>query len=180
METVPRIMRAIRAEMRRQGAPLLSVPQVRSLAFLHRSPGACLSDLAEHLGVSRPTASALVERLVKRGMVTRTTDPRERRRIVLTLTPLGDRHFRRTRRSTQAWMATVLAGQSLHALGRIAEGVLLLEKAFQAAAGGNGHSPRASFRPGPPAPNHSREDGPSAALAITLASVGAARRASNR
>ena len=54
METVPRIMRAIRAEMRRQGAPLLSVPQVRSLAFLHRSPGACLSHLAGFLGVSRP------------------------------------------------------------------------------------------------------------------------------
>jgi DNA-binding MarR family transcriptional regulator len=138
METVPRIMRAIRAEMRRQGAPLLSVPQIRSLAFLHRSPGACLSDLAGHLGVSCPTASALVDRLVKRGMVIRAADPQERRRLLLTLTPLGARHFRHARQSTQTWMAAVLAGQPRHALQQIADGVLLLERAFQDEPGRQG------------------------------------------
>src|SRR5512136_2733803 len=81
MQTVPVVMRAIRAEMRRNGAPLLSIPQARTLSYLHRCPGSCLFHLAEHLGVTRPTASTIVERLVRRGMVSRAEDPQERRRV---------------------------------------------------------------------------------------------------
>lgn len=44
------------------------------------APEASLSALAENLGVSRPTASVLVDRLVQRGLVARGTDPAERRR----------------------------------------------------------------------------------------------------
>ena len=138
METVPPVMRAIREEVRRKGASHFSIPQLRTLAFLHRRPGACLSHLAEHLGVSRPTASNLVQRLVRRGMLTRVADPQERRRVVLALTPLGARHFRKARRSAQAWMATLLAGQSPTTLHRITEGMSLLDKTFRGAGNGNG------------------------------------------
>jgi DNA-binding MarR family transcriptional regulator len=100
LETVPQVMRAIRDEIRQQGAPRLSLPQLRTLAYLHCSPGSCLFRLAEHLGVTRPTASSIVERLVRRGMVTRAADPEERRRVVLRLTPVGASHLRRVRRST--------------------------------------------------------------------------------
>ena len=139
METVPRVMRAIRNEIRRQGAVHFSVPQIRTLAFLHHRTGAYLFELAEHLGVARPTASNLVERLVQRGMVTRTTDPRERRRVVLALTPLGTRHFQNASRSAQAWMATVLAGQAPSALRRLTAAMSVLGKAFEGSANGNGH-----------------------------------------
>jgi len=130
MHTVPAVMRAIRAEMRRNGAPLLSIPQVRTLAYLHRSPGSCLFHLAEHLGVTRPTASTLVERLVRRGIVSRAEDPRERRRVVLRLTPLGLRHFRRTRHATRRWMATVLSRLSAVELRQVMKGVTALGQPF--------------------------------------------------
>lgn len=138
METVPRVMRAIRSEIRRRGAAHFSVPQIRTLAFLHHRPGVCLFELAEHLGVARPTASNLVERLVQRGMVTRTTDPRERRRVVLALTPLGTRHFQNASHSAQAWMATVLAGQAPSVLRRLAAAMSVLGKVFEGSANGNG------------------------------------------
>ena len=137
METVPPIMRTIREEVRRRGAPQFSIPQLRTLAYLHRRPGACLFHLAEHLGVSRPTASNLVERLVRRGMVARGTNPEERRRVALTLTPVGARHFRRARQSAQAWMAAVFAGQSPTTLRCITEGLSLLNKTFREATNGN-------------------------------------------
>jgi len=133
METVPWVMRAIREETRRHGAPLLSIPQLRTLAFLDRQPGACLIHLAEHLGVSLPTASTLVDRLVRQGLITRTQDPRERRRIVLTLTPPGARHYRRARQSAHAWMAATLAHLSPEALRRISRGVTMLGEAFTGA-----------------------------------------------
>lgn len=130
MRAVPVVMYAIRAEMRRNGDRLLSMPQVRTLAYLHRSPGACLFRLAEHLGVTRSTASTLVERLVRRGMVSRAKDPHERRRVVLGLTPLGLRHFRRTRQATQRWMAAALSRLSAVELRHVKEGVTVLAARF--------------------------------------------------
>ncbi len=135
MQAVPVVMRAIRAEMRRNGTPLLSIPQVRTLSYLHRSPGSCLFHLAEHLGVTRPTASTLVERLVRRGMVSRAEDPQERRRVVLRLTPLGLRHFERTRHATQRWMTTVLSRLSAVELRHIKKGVTVLTAPFDGAVG---------------------------------------------
>jgi DNA-binding MarR family transcriptional regulator len=139
METVPLVMRAIRAEMRRQRTRTLSVPQFRALIFLSRQPGASLSSLAEYLGVTRPTASALVDRLVRRGLVTRTTHPRERRRLVLALTPSGTRHLQRARDVARGRLAAMLADLSPADLRKVAEGMALLQGAFKetrAAPGG--------------------------------------------
>ncbi|HSB71993.1 MAG TPA: MarR family winged helix-turn-helix transcriptional regulator [Candidatus Methylomirabilis sp.] len=127
---VPLVMRSIRGEIRRQSAPLLSVPQVRTLAFLQHHPGACLYHLAEHLGVTRPTASILVDRLVNRSLVARTPDPAERRRVVLTLTAQGARRFERARRSTEAWIGVQLAGLPPGDLRRIVDGLTVLEGVF--------------------------------------------------
>ncbi|QIA27521.1 MarR family transcriptional regulator [Thermaerobacter sp. PB12/4term] len=127
-EMVPRVMRLIRAEMRRHQPGRLSVPQFRTLVFLDRHPGASLSAVAEHLGVSRPTASALVGRLVQRGLVTREVDPAERRRVVLRLTPAGRENLEVARRRTQASLASHLAGFSPGELAVLAEGLRLLER----------------------------------------------------
>ncbi|HSB82039.1 MAG TPA: MarR family winged helix-turn-helix transcriptional regulator [Candidatus Methylomirabilis sp.] len=138
METVPQVMRAIREEMRRQGTEPLSLPQLRTLAYLHRNPGSCLFHLAKYLGVTRPTASTIVERLVRRRMLSRVDNPLERRRIVLTLTPLGARYLRRARQSTQRWMATALSRLSSARLRRIMQGVTLLGEPFAGAASDDG------------------------------------------
>jgi DNA-binding MarR family transcriptional regulator len=138
METVPMVMRCIRTEMRHHGAPLLSVPQLRALAFLHRNPGACLVNVADHLGVTRPTASVIVDRLVRRGLLVRTEDPQERRRIVLRLTPQGSRLLGQVRTATRSWMADVLARVPRARLRRIAEGIGFLAGAFDEAGGSNG------------------------------------------
>lgn len=89
METIPLLMRFIRADMRTHSAECLSIPQLRSLAFLKRNPGASLSEVAEHLGVTCATASTTIERLVQRNLVQRTDHPQERRRVVLNLTEEG-------------------------------------------------------------------------------------------
>jgi DNA-binding MarR family transcriptional regulator len=138
IEAVPPVMQLIREETRRHGAPPLSVPQFRALAFLHRRPGAYLFHLAEHLGVSRPTASALVDRLVAQGMVARITDPQERRRILLSLTPGGARQFRQASLSAQHWMAGVLTHLSPDTIRRISVGISELQAAFRVADRGNG------------------------------------------
>jgi DNA-binding MarR family transcriptional regulator len=124
-------MRFIRAEMRRQGANDLSVPQFRTLGFLNRNPGASLSDLAEHLGITRATASATIERLVRRGLVNRTDDPQERRRLILTLTADGLEHLQQARQATYSSVAGVLSELSEAKLVQVVQGLALLGEAFK-------------------------------------------------
>jgi DNA-binding MarR family transcriptional regulator len=131
METVPLVMRCIRTEMRSRRGPLLSVPQFRVLTFLSRTPGAPLSSVAEHLGVARSTASAIIDRLVRRKLVTRKAHPEERRSIVLTLTPAGAQHLQHAREATCTQVAKVLAGLSVTDLRRVTEGLSLLGSAVK-------------------------------------------------
>jgi long-chain acyl-CoA synthetase len=66
----------------------LSLPQYRILLFLDEGwTGA--SKLAEHLAVSRPTVTAVVDGLVVRGLVERRHEDGDRRRVGHTLTPAG-------------------------------------------------------------------------------------------
>ena len=131
METVPLVMRFIRMEMRSRRAPSLSVPQFRVLTFLSHKPGAPLSSVAEHLGVARSTASAIVDRLVRRKLVSRTTHPEERRSVVLTLTPAGAQHFQQAREAASARMAKVLCGLPGADLLHVIQGLVLLGTAFK-------------------------------------------------
>lgn len=135
---VPVVMHFLRAEARRHGTPFLSVPQFRALVFLYRHPGTSLSSAAEHLGVTCPTASVLVDRLVRRGLVDRTAYPQERRRIALTLTTTGAQHLQQARDAARACVASLLTGLSGVELHKIEEGVTLLGKVFTEAVAEHG------------------------------------------
>jgi DNA-binding MarR family transcriptional regulator len=108
LDTVPLVMRAIRAEMRSHRSPDLSVPQFRALLFLHRQPGASLSAIAEHVGITLPSMSKLVDKLVTRGLVDRQEAAEDRRRVTLTLTAQGQSVLAMALRATQSRLAEKL------------------------------------------------------------------------
>src|SRR5262245_48432935 len=108
MEAVPLVMRVIRAEMRLRSGRFASVPQLRALGLIRRRPGASLSAVATHLGVTPATASALVDRLVRRRFLRRGAHPRERRRISLSLTRGGSRHLSEARAATRRRLEAML------------------------------------------------------------------------
>ena len=78
----------------------LSLPQYRVLALLGDGSTAS-SWLADRLTVSPPSVTAVVDGLVARGLVERTPDPADRRRLNLVLTADGRRAPRRRRRRGQ-------------------------------------------------------------------------------
>jgi DNA-binding MarR family transcriptional regulator len=108
LEAVPLVMRRIRAEMRAHRAGL-SVPQFRALGYLHRHPGASLSDVAEHLGLACASTSKLIDGLVQRKLVTRHTAATDRRRLTLTLTAKGNALLASARQAAQRGLAQTLA-----------------------------------------------------------------------
>ncbi len=120
LETVPLVMRTIRAEMRSQRTADLSVPQFRALGFIDRNDGASLSDLAEHMGLTLPTVSKLVDGLVARGLVGRRDDQRDRRRAMLRITPAGHDILAVARKKAQQSL-----GRRLAALSRADQAVVL-------------------------------------------------------
>jgi DNA-binding MarR family transcriptional regulator len=68
----------------------LSLPQYRLLLFLSRRTEVA-SGLAGRLAVSPPTVTTLVDGMVARGLVERTPDPDDRRRVRHELTGAGRR-----------------------------------------------------------------------------------------
>jgi DNA-binding MarR family transcriptional regulator len=94
LEVVPLIMRAMRAEVRRQRAPELSMPQFRALAFVGRNKGAALSDVAAFLGLGLPSASKLIDGLVASKFVVREIALGDRRKVYLALSPAGHAKFK--------------------------------------------------------------------------------------
>jgi len=135
LEMAPTLMRILRREMREGVEGKLSVPQFRVLGFLDRAPGASLSEVAECIGVTNATASAMVERLVKRRLVSREGDPRERRRIMLSITPQGSRLLERARGRARKRMAESLAVLARSELAALANGLDLLSRVLRPSVG---------------------------------------------
>jgi DNA-binding MarR family transcriptional regulator len=74
-----------------QSGKVLSAHQASILDHLDARDALSLGDLASHMGVTLGTMSLHVERLVRKGYVARTRDPRDGRRVRLRLTPAGIR-----------------------------------------------------------------------------------------
>lgn len=68
----------------------ITFPQLRILFLVRRDPGTDLRTLAERLDVGTSAASQQVDRLVDRGLLRRSEDPDDRRRIQLALTDKGE------------------------------------------------------------------------------------------
>ena len=130
LEVVPMVMRAIRTEMRSHRGSDLSVPKFRVLIFLNRHAGASLSDIAEHLGLTLPSMSKMIDGLVARNMVTRQMDTKDRRRVTLVLTALGRRAMQSAYNATESRLAERLVVLPASERGIIIKSMQVLESIF--------------------------------------------------
>ena len=104
LDVVPLAMRVIRKQLRKHSAQLLSVPQFRTLLFISRNKGVSLSQVADHIGLTLPSMSTLVDGLVIRDFVVRRTHQDDRRRMNLTLTERGETTVQSARKKTQDYL----------------------------------------------------------------------------
>jgi MarR family transcriptional regulator for hemolysin len=131
MDTAPKIMQAIRVEMRRGRGADISIPQFRTLAFIQRNPDSSLSNLAEHLGLTLPSASKLVDGLVKQKFLIRQESKTDRRRLTLGLTAAGGSIVNSARTNAQANLAKRLDGLSLAEMEMLHQTLQRLRPLFQ-------------------------------------------------
>lgn len=130
LDVMPIVMQDLRRTMRSHAAPDLRVPELRSLAFLRHSPGSNLTDLAEHIGVSLPSMSKLVDTLSYRGFIDRQSDPTDRRRVRLSLTKEGLSVLSAAREAVKTAFAAKLAHLDPADIETVTAGLRLLRQLF--------------------------------------------------
>jgi DNA-binding MarR family transcriptional regulator len=130
MNTVPQIHQAIRTEMRRGRGADLSIPQFRALRFIQSVPDSTLSRLADHLGLTLPSVSKLVDGLVKHELVLRKNAAKDRRCIALGLTPAGESIVNSARAGAMANLSETLGSLSAEELGIVCQAMELLQPLF--------------------------------------------------
>jgi DNA-binding MarR family transcriptional regulator len=133
LEVMPSVMDLMRSAMRLHVGEQLSVPQFRCLNFIAREPGASVSAVAGFLGVTLPTASALIDRLVRAGAVQPRTAAADRRRSELHVTAAGQTLLRQIRQGAHGEFARALAACSADELRSLQAGLAVLRRTFLAA-----------------------------------------------
>lgn len=126
IETAWLVLGMVRAEVARTPGSGLTLTQMRSLGFLIGSPGASLSELAEHLGVQMPTTSKVVEELVQQRWVIRDVVPDNRRKLTLSITPKGRKVVEKAAEPAMTRMAVLLDQLSVRERQTIARAMSLL------------------------------------------------------
>jgi DNA-binding MarR family transcriptional regulator len=114
LEVVPIVFRDIRSEMRNRRSPDLTIPQFRALSFVNRHVGSSLLEVANHLGLTPPSTSKLIDGLITRGMMAREDQPADRRRLKLTVTNRGEKILETSRKGTLNHLTEKLNNLSLY------------------------------------------------------------------
>ena len=130
IEVLPGVMNAMRQAMRGHVGDALSVPQFRCLAFINRHGASSVTEVAAFLGVTKPTASVMVDRLAKAGAVLIVTDSQDRRRAQLHITDAGKTQMREIRRGARQDFSQLLAAQSPQELAELMAGLAVLRRTF--------------------------------------------------
>ncbi|MCA2011242.1 MarR family transcriptional regulator [Cereibacter sphaeroides] len=115
-QDLPFLSRSLRYLIRGQGDELrhdhdLESGDIGVLAVVASNPGVTQNDLAASLVLKKSAVTRVVQRLEKRGFLTRRRSPQDRRANLLTLTETGEAVSARLRAATQAkhdqWFETI-------------------------------------------------------------------------
>ncbi len=107
---------------------------VRVMVYLGLNDGAMLSDVSNHVGLSRPTMSKMVDALVRRRWVSRRIPPDNRRSVRLGLTESGRKVTGDAREEARRKFAVLLGRLSSEEQKTVVEAMALLGKVFAAEA----------------------------------------------
>ncbi len=71
----------------------VSWPQMQLALILKEKGEASLSEIAQELNVSAPSASAMVDRLVEKGLIEREHSREDRRKVIIRISPKANEHL---------------------------------------------------------------------------------------
>lgn len=130
LETAPMVMRTIRNEFRKNRTGDISIPQFRVLAFLGRRGNASLSEVADHMGITMPSASKLVERLVIIKHAHRSTESSDRRQVKIRLSETGAEMLDNARKAARQKLTQLFSGITKKEMAQIMQAMEIFKTVF--------------------------------------------------
>jgi DNA-binding MarR family transcriptional regulator len=124
VETITDDLHTVYASLHRLSLPTLlqldlTMAQFKALVVVDASSGISVCEVGRELGIGESAASLLVDQIVRHGYVGRTSDPADRRRVLLAVTAPGRKLIRELRhgrrQSLDGWLAE-LGDDDLEAL----------------------------------------------------------------
>lgn len=143
LEIVPLVMRTVAIQLRAAGelpAPAAHFGLLMTLAERSRS----LTELAARRGVSLPTMSKSVTALAARGWIRRAASGKDRRAVVLEVTPSGRAALERACRCAETRLSEVLVPLDAASRRRLVGGLAVLRRVF---ASPPAFAPKPAVRP---------------------------------
>jgi DNA-binding MarR family transcriptional regulator len=128
LQIVPLVMRTVAAELRAAGE--LPAPAHFGLLKMLSDQPRTLTELAALQGVSLPTMSNSISAMVQRGWVRRTAPARDRRVVIIEVTPDGKAALERVGRAAEAHLSELLLPLDIDARQRLRSGLAVLRKIF--------------------------------------------------
>ncbi len=83
--------------------------QLEALLYVHTHPKSTVSVLGAYLQLSSSAIAQLTDRLAKASLLNRTPNPRDRRSVMLSLTPKGTRVFSRLHKAHSEHMKELMS-----------------------------------------------------------------------
>jgi DNA-binding MarR family transcriptional regulator len=110
----------------------LTMPQLKVMLLLISNEGEPLrmGQLAARMGVTLPTMTGIIDRLVEQGAVRRLEDPRDRRHVVVDLTELGRERVGRLITADRRRMEAVIGRLDIEDLRIVARAFDILYEAI--------------------------------------------------
>jgi DNA-binding MarR family transcriptional regulator len=115
----------------------LTMAQLKSLFFISNQGSTNLGKLAEALRVTPTNMTGIVDRLVKKGLVSRTENSEDRRMLSLRVTAKGEGLVAKLRERRKGYMSEVLSDMNMDELAALHQGFSSLVKAIETHEGEN-------------------------------------------
>ncbi len=119
----------------------LSMAQLKTLALVAEEPAGTISHVATALGITLPTASHLVDKLVRAGLVERYDDPLNRRRAIVQPSTEGAELVASLRSVNEAFLRACLARMAADDCAALLQGINALVEAARTANAEDGATP---------------------------------------
>ena len=109
----------------------MTLPRFDLMAQLYREPdGLRLSGLSKRMMVSNGNLTALVDRLIVDGYVSRTTDTNDRRAFVVQLTKAGNFIFAQIAEAHEGWLRDLMGGLSDQQMSSLTQDLAQLKRSL--------------------------------------------------
>ena len=118
-------------KLRQQSLGGLTPSQASTLATLDRRGPLMMGQLAEHEGITKPSATGIVGRLLEKGLVERRSDPSDRRSAIVAISPAASQLLEQRRRERTAYLASRIDALGPEERAILERAVDLFEEMFE-------------------------------------------------